>query len=234
MIPDDYTFHLLLMDLSGKEARLIKDLDIGKVTVWTAAFDKIFFYDFKKEQLKVLNMNFETDHHPLADAIKRNKGKIDFIVIHPHPFLPFAILSGGDRGSTFISWGSDRDTTPHLLFSGATQFSFSPDGKWLVFKKQNFDEGTVKTYIMPVSEKFPHYLGPPILLLDGYFNPNNCGWTTNPVSFVGSSLNELYRWELTKEAHPWIDKPTLWDYVVDYDLEQMKEGKQKDPVDHNK
>ena len=84
-----------------------------------------------------------------------------------------------------------------------------------------------KTYLIPVSAKYPNYLGTPILLLDNYFNPNNCGWTTNPISFVGASSDKLYRWELTKEAHPWIDKPTLHDYVVDYDLEKMRKEKQQ-------
>jgi len=220
--PDDKTFHLLLMDLSGKEAKLIKKIPRKTGVPWSVVSDKLFLYDYDKKHLIVTDMKFEPSNHPLADVIKRKKSKIDFTWIHPHPYLPFAILSGGEKGSSYINWGADRDTTPHLLFSGATQFSFSPDGKWLVYKKENFADDTFKTYLMPVSEKFPHYLGTPILLLDNYFNPNNCGWTTNPISFVGSSLNELYRWELTKEAHPWVDKPTLHDYVVDYDLEKMK------------
>lgn len=148
--------------------------------------------------------------------------------IHTHPYLPFAILSGGEKDEVLISWGIGRDKTPINIFGESTtvkQFSFSPDGKWLVFQK-NFPEPKM-TYLLPVSEKYPNYLGTPILLLDNYFNPNNCGWTTNPISFVGASSDKLYRWELTKEAHPWIDKPTLHDYVVDYDLEKMKKEKQQ-------
>jgi hypothetical protein len=224
----DKTFRLLLMDLSGKEARLLKDLNIGKVTVWTAVYDKIFLHDLKKDQMTVLSTNYEPSHHPLADVINRNKGKIDYTGIHPHPFLPFAILSGGDNGSTVLNWGQGRDNSPHLLLEDAQEFSFSPDGNWVAYKTGGIID-IAKTYIMPVSEKYPHYLGTPIFLLDNYFNPNNCGWTTNPISFVGSSSNKLYRWELTKEAHPWIDKPTLHDYVVDYDLEKLKKEKQQGP-----
>jgi hypothetical protein len=229
--PDDKTFHLLLMDLSGKEARVIKDLNIGKETVWTAAFDKIFLYDLEKEKLTVLNMKFELDHHPLADVIKRNKGKLSFTRIYPHPFLPFAILGAGKKEEVIISWDKGRENTSTNFFREdmtGGDFLFSPDGKWVVFTEGGVMDDK-KTYLMPVSEKYPHYLGTPILLLDNYFNPNNCGWTTNPISFVGSTLNELYRWELTKEAHPWIDKPTLHDYVVDYDLEKMKKEKQQGP-----
>ncbi len=232
--PSDKTYNLLLMDLSGKEMRKIKELNLGKGITWTVAYERIFLYCIRMDQLQVLSTNFEPSHHPLADVINNNKDKIDYTWIHPHPNLPFAILSGGDKGSTYISWGTARDATYHALFSGATEFSFSPDGKWVVYKKENFKDDTFGTYLMPVSEKYPHYLGTPILLLDNYFNPNNCGWTTNPIAFVGSSSNMLYRWELTKEAHPWIDKPTLHDYVVDYDLEKMKKDKQQGPGGEHK
>jgi hypothetical protein len=228
----DYTDHLLLMDLSGKEAKLIKEINIGNVTVWTSAFDKIFLYDLKKEQLNVFTTIFEPSHHPLGDVIKRNKGKIDFTRIHPHPYLPFAILSGGEKGSSFINWGPSRDTTPHPLFSRATQFLFSPDGKWVTFRKK-FDLNTEKTYLMPISEKYPHYLGSPILLLNNYFNSNNCGWTTNPISFVGSD-GEIYRWELTNAAHPESDKATFHEYIVEHDLEKLKKEKRQGMGENHK
>ena len=231
--PWDVTYSLLLLDLSGKEVNLIKELNIGKSTIWTAAFNKIFLHDLKAEHVKVLTTNFEPGNHPLADVINKNKDKIDYNWIHSHPNLPFAILSGGKYGAMIVGWGQDRDNTPHVILEDAQEFMFSPDGKWIVYKTGGIID-TGKTYLMPVSEKYPHYLGTPILLLDNYFNPNNCGWTTNPISFVGSSSNKLYRWELTKEAHPGIDKATLWDYVVDYDLEKMKKEKRQDPGNNGK
>ena len=223
---NDYKFLLQLMDLSDKEPRLIKEMDTGKVTVWTATQDKIFLYNLKTEQMQVLNMNFEPAHHPLADAIKRNKGKIDFVVIDTHPSLPFAILSGGEKGSTLINWGEGRDNTSHLLISRATQFSFSSDGKWVTFRKK-IDLNTEKTYLMPISEKYPNYLGSPILLSNKYFNTKNFAWTTNPISFVGSSSNKLYRWELTNAAHPESNKATFHDYIVEHDLEKLTKEKRQ-------
>jgi len=221
----DFTNNLLLMDLSNKEPRLIKEINIGKVTVWTSAFDKIFLYDLKKEQMNVLTTSFEPSNHALANTINQNKGKIDFVVINPHPYLPFAILSGGKKGSTYISWGEVKNNSPHLLISRATQFSFSPDGKWLTFRKK-IDSDTEKTYLMPVSEKYPNYLGSPILLLNNYFDPKYCGWTTNPISFVGSD-GEIYRWELTNAAHPESDKATFHDYIVENDLKKLTKEKQQ-------
>ncbi|OGU05303.1 MAG: hypothetical protein A2075_00700 [Geobacteraceae bacterium GWC2_58_44] len=224
--PWDYTSLLLLMDLNSKETRVIKEMTKGKEVTWSMVSDKIFLYDRVKEQLQVLTVNFEPSHHPLADVIKRNRGKIRFMWIHPHPYLPFAILSGGKNGAMSISWGPDRDTTPHDLFSRATQFSFSPDGKWVVFRKKLTLEQE-NTYLMPVSEKYPNYLGSPILLSNNYFNANNFGWTTNPISFVGSSLNKIYRWELSNAAHPESDKATFWDYVVEHDLEKLTKEKRQ-------
>jgi len=225
--PWDVTHHLLLLDLSGIEAKLVKEIPRKVGVPWSVVSDKLFLYDYEKKHLEVINMNFDPSSHPLADVIKINKNKLDFMWIHTHPYLPFAILSGGEKDEVLISWGIGRDKTPINIFGESTtvkQFSFSPDGKWLVLQK-NFPEPKM-TYLLPVSEKYPNYLGTPILLLDNYFNPNNCGWTTNPISFVGASSDKLYRWELTKEAHPWIDKPTLHDYVVDYDLEKLKKENQ--------
>lgn len=221
----DYTSTLQLMDLSGQEPRLVKNLNISNVTIWSVINGKNFLYDLKSKQLQVLNMNLEPSHHPLADEIKRNKGKIDFTRLHSHPTLPFAILYGGSRGSTFISWGNGRNNTPHLLISGVDQFTFSPDGKWVVFKYERSEPE--KTYLMPVSEKYPNFLGSPILISNNYFNENNFGWTHNPVSFVGSNLDKIYRWDLENRDFPEKGKMSFHDYIVQEDLKKLTEEKRQ-------
>ena len=220
--PWDYTSHLLLMDLSDKEARVIKEIDKGKGVTWTIASDKIFLYHIGTEQLQVLDTTLAPSHHPLVDVIKKNKN-INFTRLQAHPFLPFAILFAGDEGSTLVSWAHGK--VPHKLFSGADQFSFSPDGKWVVFRCDRTDPA--KTYLMPISDKYPNFIGPPILLLNYSFNENNYGWTTNPISFVGSRLDKIYRWELTNAAHPESDKATFWDFVVEHDLEKLTKEKRQ-------
>lgn len=223
--PWDCTSYLMLMDLSGKEPKLIEEMPRKKGVTWSVVGEKIFLYEYDKANLKVKNMKFEPAHHPLAEVISRNKGKLRFMWIQSHPYLPFAIVSGGRNGSIILNWGESKDQIPTALFTRAKQFSFSPDGKWVTFRKQ-FDLNTEKTYLMPVSEKYPHYLGSPILLFDKYFDEKNCGWTTNPVSFVGS-YGEIYRWELTNAAHPESDKATFHDYIVKHDLEKLrKENRQ--------
>jgi hypothetical protein len=223
----DYKQHLLLMDLSEKEPRMVKEMEKGKGVTWTVFFDRIFLYNIGRKKLEILNTNFEPSSHPLAGIVKKYEESINFTRLLPHPFLPFAILYAGDYGSSYITWRTDRDCHPLQLFSGAYDFSFSPDGNWVVFMKENFAEDNIKTYLMPVSEKYPNYLGSPILLANDYFDEGRFAWTTNPISFVGSSLDKLYRWELTNEAHPESDKPTFHEYIVEKDLEKLTREKKQ-------
>lgn len=227
----DFTNSLHLIDLYGKQLNLLKKMLKGVGSIWATAYDRVFLWYFTEKEVEVFDMNLESSNHPLADALKRNKNKVDFSRLAPHPTLPFAILYGGDYGSTYISWGEGRDKTPKLLLSGVDQVSFSPDGKWISFRKY-IHSRQENTYLMPVSEKYPNYLGSPILLMKNYFNAKNCAWTTNPTSFVGSD-SRLHRWELTKVAQRSImgedaDKyPTFHDYIVAKDLVKLtKEKKQ--------
>jgi len=84
---------------------------------------------------------------------------------------------------------------------------------------------------MPVSEKYPNYLGSPIKLLEEAFGRrsinNNAAWTTNPISYVGSYRNTLYRWELTRDAYPEAGDMDLHDYIVQKDLEKLTREKQQ-------
>jgi hypothetical protein len=108
----------------------------------------------------------------LADVLRENKDRLDFCKVYAHPFLPFAILTGGKYDEVLLSWGQNDAKLPiSLLGRGMTisQCSFSPDGKWLIFRNENIKADTMKTYIMPVSEKYPNYLGSPILLFDKAF-----------------------------------------------------------------
>ena len=226
----DYTTQLLWFDLSGNEAKLIKNISICNGVTWSVALGKIFTYDIGKDELSVLNTDFEPDHHPLADIDSNNKGKISFTRLYPHSNLPFAILGAGRKYEVLVSWGQGREKAAITIFGDnaiSRNFSFSPDGKWVVFTEGGVMDHPKKTYIMPISERYPNYLGSPIKLLNDSFNANNFGWTTNPISFVGSSLNKLYRWELTNAAHPESDKATFHDYIVEHDLEKLTKEKRQ-------
>ena len=225
--PWDLGYSLHLMDLSGKEPRTIKAMPIPTGTTWAAAYGRVFLWNFTKEEISVYNMDLEPAHHPLGEALVRNRGKFSFDRLEPHPTLPFAVLYAGGKGVACLSWGEGRDPEPRLLLNGGLNFSFSPDGKWVTFMKEDFTIREKLTYLMPVSEKYPYFLGTPILLLMDSFNPKRIAWTKNPVSFVGIKLQDLYRWELTNEAHPESDRATFHDYIVEKDLEKLARDKKQ-------
>jgi len=108
----------------------------------------------------------------------------------------------------------------------SSNYVFSPDGRWVVFQK--YETEPRYSYLIPVSEKYPNYLGSPILLEGASFDRDHFAWTTNPVALVGASEGKLYRYDLTKEAQPEAtDHPSYWDYVVEKDLERLKREKKQ-------
>jgi len=223
----DVAYSLQLMDLSGKEPRTIKRMPIPVGSIWAAAYGRVFLWNFSKGEISVYNMDLEPARHPLGDAIGRYKGSLSFTRLEPHPYLPFAILYGGKYAETILSWGEGRDTAPRALIDNGTYFSFSPDGKWVTFMKEDFTLRRELTYIMPVSEKYPYFLGTPIQLSVYSFDIGRFAWTRNPVSFVGVRSQDLYRWELTNEAHPESDRATFHDYIVERDLEKLAREKKQ-------
>lgn len=224
--PWNSNHYIKLIDLSDEKNKTLRELNIG-TSVWSISQDRVFVFRPKTKELQVFNMNLEPAHHPLEEALNHNKNYIDSIVILVHPYLPFAIFSGGRNGSIYLNWSKDKEAKPFSLFSAATLFSFSPDGKWLVFKREDFANDTTKTYLMPVSEKYPHYLGSPILLADTYFNEGKFAWTSNPTGFVGSSLDKIYRWDLENRDFPEKGKMSFHDYVVQKDLEKLAKEKRQ-------
>lgn len=223
---------LQLVDLSGDTSKLIKELHKDPGTVWTTTIDKVFLYRILERELIVLDMDLKPAHHPLKDVVRQHmdqlnpvEKKIGFSRIRLHQHLPFAILYGGFWGSTFISWSKDRDRTPHSLASGLDDVVFSPDGKWVIFKYDRSDPD--RTYIMPVSEKYPHYLGSPILLSNKSFKAGFGAWTTNPTGYVGTRLDEIYHWDLENRDFPEKGKMSFHDYIVQEDLKKLAREKRQ-------
>ncbi|MEN6507976.1 MAG: hypothetical protein ABFD63_04160 [Smithella sp.] len=231
----DSTYNLQLVDVSGKEPKVIKEKNIGRGSIWTAALDRVFLWHFNRKVLEVFDLNLEPAQHPLGETIKRYKNQLDwFHRIYPHTVLPFAILTGGEN-EMLLSWDNKRINKLLSLFgkdNSSAQFSFSPDGKWVTFQQGGVMDNK-KTCLMPVSDKYPNYLGTPIFLMNKTFDLEDCAWTKNPVSLVCAHSDRVFRWEFTKEAQKSImgndaDKyPTFHDYIVAKDLEKLtKEKKQ--------
>jgi len=201
--------------------------EIPKVrSTWTTTRDRVFLWAFDDKKLRVLDMNLKPAHHPLEDAVKQYNDKIDFSDINLPPHHLFALLSGGEKGTTIINWTKDRNNLPQLFTAGGSNFSFSPDSKWVVFK-HFFGSGIYQTYIMPVSEKYPHYLGTPILLSNDSFKAGQGAWTTNPTAFVGTKLDKIYRWDLENQEFPEKGKMSFHDYIVQEDLKKLTREKKQ-------
>lgn len=207
-----------LFDLSGSESKLIKEISDPLGTIWSAGNDRIFLWEYEAKKMRVLDLNLEPARHPLEEVISRHKEQIGFMRMALHPHLPFAILYDGIEGDFVVSWDKDRNIPPRVLVYDGEDFTFSPDGKWVVYKTGNIGQRS-QTYMMPVSEKYPNYLGSPILLTDSYFN--NYAWSTNPTAFVGTSCEDLYRWDLENAIFPGKGKMSFHEYIVQKDLEHL-------------
>jgi len=221
---------LRLFDLSGEKAILLEKRPLQDYETWEVYDKKVFLCDFDNYQLSVFDANLKPSSHPLVDIIKMNKGTASFVMIVPHPTLPFAVFYGGTYRAQYVCWNQPfRDEKIQSIFGvdpSTLYYTFSPDGKWVVFLHKNSEPK--RSYLMPVSEKYPNYLGSPILLEGDYFDRDKFAWTNNPVSLVGASNGKLLRYDLTKEGHPEAEGyPSYWDYVVEKDLEKLrKAGKQ--------
>jgi len=226
--PWDISSSLMLMDLSSETAKLVKEIPVERYFLWYVVGDKNFLYRYKTQQLRVVDMNLEPSHHPLAETINKIKSDVNFLRITAHPTMPFAILHGGKSDEVIISWDNNRPKNVHYLLGKKitiSKFLFSPDGKWLAFEVDG--ESAKQTYVMPVSEKYPNYLGSPIQIADDYFNDNKYAWTTNPISFVGSSGRKIYRCDLENRDFPEKGKMSFHDYVVQEDLKKLTKEKRQ-------
>ncbi len=218
-----------LYDLSSDEPRALKEMDLDRDYSWGLVDGKLFMYS--ANNLKVLTPDFETSHHPLIDTYKKYKNQIDILNIKINPVFPFALITDDRRPGYILTWGDRKNVNLTQIAIRGSWFDISPDGKWVVFESKQ--SGNTQTYLMPISEQYPYYVGTPMKMFEYAFDKYGSVWTTNPISFVGTYLKNLYRWELTKESYKSMmgddfDKyPTFHDWIVAKDLGKLtKEKKQ--------
>ena len=120
---NDVIQYLVLMDLNDvtdERPKIVKKLDTGTGVVWSMFKNQLFFSDFTKYELSIFDSNLVPSQHPVEGVLKRNKGKVDFFDVIPHPTLPFALLSGGKHGAQWTSAGSTpSEVKRHGSFSGS-------------------------------------------------------------------------------------------------------------------
>lgn len=82
-----------------------------------------------------------------------------------------------------------------------SDFQFSPDGKWLVFRDET-ESRTNPVFIgIPVNEDSPTFFGEPLFLgsvlrKEKMIEAKGSAWSTDPTSFVVTDGLVLYKWEL--------------------------------------
>ncbi len=98
---------------------------------------------------------------------------------------------------------------PPLAVEQYSRFTFSPDGKWLVFghedmskdKSGNFIGGDMQPFFvaLPVDETKPYFFGEPLFLGRTLIKGNllkSTAWATDPTAFVAADGLLLYKWDL--------------------------------------
>ena len=137
-----------------------------------------------------------------------------------HPSLPIAILVeikkvGRGGYKVYLANWTNPDPEKRLIellgqeisiFSDididglyVSDFQFSPDGRWLVFRDESEDLKKPIFVAMPVDGKKKMPLGKPQILgkvLRENASPTSTAWIKKPLSFVLSDGLVLYKWEL--------------------------------------
>jgi hypothetical protein len=200
---------------------------INYVEPWAVYNKRIFVYDNEKNKLTAYDINFTPIEHPLCDIFNNLERfrRMDQLVIHPN--LPLAIITEKSREKSaeykayLVCWDI-ADTKKQFLellgqqisiFSDwadlkglyVSDFQFSPDGSWLIFRDDSekiLQDIPNPTFMaMPVDGSLEMPLGKPKILgkvSRENANPTSTAWITKPLSFVVSDGNVLYKWELDK------------------------------------
>jgi hypothetical protein len=158
--------------------------------------------DLDWEKIFAMPLNDETD------KIKRALYKQQ--EIHVLYLLRWDIT---DTNKQYIPLHTDTlSFLPPLAVKQYGRFSFSPDGKWLVFGHEDMatdqygnlgpgGEWQPFFIALPVDEKKPFFFGEPIFMgrtLNKYNDVTATAWTTDPISFVAADGECLYKWDLGK------------------------------------
>jgi hypothetical protein len=158
--------------------------------------------DLDWEKIFAMPLNDETD------KIKRALYKQQ--EIHALYLLRWDIT---DTNKQYIPLHTDTlSFLPPLAVKQYGRFSFSPDGKWLVFGHEDIGRdqygnlgpgGEWQPFFiaLPVDEKKPFFFGEPIFMGRTLIKDNDVtatAWTTDPTSFVAADGACLYKWDLGK------------------------------------
>lgn len=177
----------------------------------TVAGDLVFRYSRSGHRIEALGPDLKPRQHGLPalfhDKRKTIRLPTDLTV---HPTLPFAVIAdrAPARNEKYVvhlaMWDIDEPRIVPMPLPGVNReglycsdFQFSPDGWWLVYRDETEDTLWPVFMAVPVISDKPPYLGPPVTLgktLAG--PPTSTCWIAEPLSFVACDGGALYRWKL--------------------------------------
>ena len=157
---------------------------------------------------------------PFALIVETGKDTIDWEYLKSLPFEEYKKVSApmlaecSRRTLYLFQWqhsDPEKRMTPLISVAGSIwksynpknaycNFSYSPDGKWVVFRDKSNDHKNPVFVAIPITEKNPLLLGKPLKLGNAMrsdaIGPTGTAWTTNPTAFVMCDGVILYRWNL--------------------------------------
>ncbi len=202
-------------------------LESGNIEPWVLQNQTIFVYDNDKSKATAYDINFTPVQHPLSDLINGLRNFRGFSQIAVHPSLPLAVAVGikkagqgeskvllarwnhPDPGRRFMELpGLNASIVSRNPGAGAhdySDFQFSPDGKWLVFRDNT---EALSQHVpnpvflaMRIGSGREISLGKPRILgkvMRENARPTSTAWITKPLSFVVCDRQIVYKWDLEK------------------------------------
>jgi len=194
-------------DLSGEDVIVLKkvesdflpdDFTYNSIVVK----DSVLFYLNEKDQkLCSVDKNWNPVAHPFTAAYNEHYKKFFMTQrIEIHPTLPIAIIS--TKGNFLISWKDNKkDIIPLVNLDkdiGNEEYSFSLDGKYIVWETINIKNANYQYYYAEVNEKIPGYIGIPKILSSSIKinNPESILWASNPNTILVVKSDGLYWWHI--------------------------------------
>lgn len=199
--------------------------EIKYVEPWAIQDRILFVYHNDSIKITAYNENFQPIQHPFCELFNSLEDfkRLDKFVFHPK--APFAILTEIERKGRnkywvyLASWENEDPEKRFVELLGqeismfsewkdlkglkCSDFQFSPDGRWLVFRDnsemvlQSFANPTFVA--MPVDNRHEMPIGKPMILgkvMRESARPSSTAWIKKPLSFVVSDGLVLYKWEL--------------------------------------
>ncbi len=222
--------YLKLLEFDGKggfknlsEIKTGKD-EVGYQEPWAIQNKNIFIYNNDSIKITAYDMNFKPIHHPFCDLFNGQKAFRCLDQLSIHPTLPLAVLVEMDKNERadyrvwLANWQNPDPEKRFLQLLGqeistfsdsydikrlsVSDFQFSPDGNWLVFRDESEVQRSVTNPVfvaIPVDGSREMPLGKPKILgkvMRENAYPTSTAWIKKPLSYVVSDGLVLYKWEL--------------------------------------